>query len=163
LTSLEIRPVTSDDAGRLLEILGDPEVAAWLRQAGVTGPFTLDECEEIVARKVAHWAAHGFGMSLAFTEGRCVGRAVVQHTIAAGQGEVEIGWAVARDMWGRGIATQLGGHALSAGRDAGVDRIVAFTRVDNRASRRVMEKLGLEYERDFIHAGHPHVLYATMS
>ena len=155
--------MTLDDAEPLLEILGDPEVAAWLRPAGLTGPFTLAECEEVVARKVAHWTAHGFGMSLAFSEGRCVGRSLVQHTLVAGRGEVEIGWAVASDMWGRGLATELGRRALAAASDAGLERIVAFTRTENVRSRRVMEKLGLEYERDFVHAGYPHVLYATVS
>ena len=162
MNELEIRPVTGDDAEALLEILGDAEVAEWLRPAGQTGPFTLAECEAITTKKVAHWVAHGFGMSLAFSEGRCVGRSVVQHSLVDGRGEVEIGWAVARDMWGRGIATDLGRHALGAATDAGVERIVAFTRTDNVASRRVMEKLGLAYERDFVHAGLAHVLYATV-
>lgn len=116
----------------------------------------------IVSKKVAHWVAHGFGMSLAFSDGRCIGRSVVQHSLVDGRGEVEIGWAVTREMWGRGIATDLGRHALGTATDAGVERIAAFTRTDNVASRRVMEKLGLEYERDFVHAGLAHVLYATV-
>lgn len=163
LEGLELRPVTADDGGALLQILGDPEVAGWLRGAGQSGPFSRAECEAMVARKVAHWTAHGFGMSLAFAEGRCVGRSVVQHNLVAGRSEVEIGWAVARDMWGRGIATELGRHALGSAAAAGFERVVAFTRSDNVASRRVMEKLGLSYERDFIHAGLPQVLYTVVS
>ena len=38
-------------------------------------------------------------------------------------------------------------------------RIVAFTLVDNIASRRVMEKAEFEYERELEHVGLPHVLY----
>jgi ribosomal-protein-alanine N-acetyltransferase len=64
-------------------------------------------------------------------------------------------------MWGRGIATELGRHALASAAEAGFERIVAFTRTENLASRRVMEKLGLSYERDFTHAGYPHVMYVT--
>lgn len=158
---LEIRPVTPDDTDALLQILGDPEVAHWLRAAGQTGPFTRAECEEIIVRKVAHWAAHGFGMSLGFRDGRCVGRSTIGYSLVDGRGELEIGWAVARDSWGQGFATELGRHALAAARDAGFEYVVAFTRPENLASRRVMEKLGLIYERDFTHGGHPHVLYAT--
>jgi hypothetical protein len=40
--------------------------------------------------------------------------------------------------------------------------LVAYTRADNAASRRVMDKLGLTYEREFEHAGYPHVLYRTI-
>jgi len=158
---LEIRPASTGDVDALLEFLGDPEVAGWLRPAGRQGPFTRAECEATLARKVAHWTAHGFGASLAFRDGRCVGWSILQHTRAAGHSEVEIGWAVVRDMWGQGIATELGRHALDAASEAGFERVVAFTRPDDAASRRVMEKLGLRYERDFTHAGLPHVLYAT--
>jgi ribosomal-protein-alanine N-acetyltransferase len=156
-----LRPVAVDDAQNLLELLSDPEVAVWLRGAGQEGPFDLDECASIVRQKVAHWTAHGFGMSLAFVGDRCVGRAIAQHNRVAGRSEVEIGWAVVSDMWGQGIATKLGGHALACATDAGFERVVAFTRPDNVASRRVMEKLGLRYERHFEHTGLRHVLYVN--
>jgi RimJ/RimL family protein N-acetyltransferase len=160
---LEIRPVTADDTDALLQILGDPEVAYWLRPAGQSGPFSRAECEQIIVRKLAHWTAFGFGMSLAFSDGRCVGRSTVGYNLVDGRAEVEVGWAVVRHSWGRGRATQLGRHALAAASNAGFERIAAFTRPDNLASRRVMEKLGLQYQRDFTHAGHPHVLYVTPS
>jgi RimJ/RimL family protein N-acetyltransferase len=158
---LEIRPVTAEDTDALLRILGDPEVAHWLRPAGVSGAFTRAECEQIIARKLAHWTAHGFGMSLGFIAGNCVGRSTVGYNLVDGRAELEIGWAVARDMWGRGLATELGRHALATASDAGFERIVAFTRIDNAPSRRVMEKLGLLPEREFMHAGHPQVMYVT--
>lgn len=158
---LEIRRVTAADTEALLQILGDPEVAYWLRPAGQAGAFTRAECEEIIARKLGHWAAHGFGMTLGFSEGRCVGRSTVGYNLVDGRAEVEVGWAVTRDMWGRGIATELGRHAVTTASAAGFRRIVAFTRPENIASRRVMEKLGLRHERDFTHNGHPHVLYVT--
>jgi ribosomal-protein-alanine N-acetyltransferase len=158
---LEIRPITADDAESLLEFLGSAEVARWLRGAGQEGVFTRAECDLISARKAAHWTAHGFGTSLAFSDGRCVGWSILQHSLVAARGEVEIGWAVATALWGHGIATELGRHGLDSATAAGFERVVAFTRPDNLASRRVMEKLGLHYERDFTHGGLPHVLYAT--
>jgi RimJ/RimL family protein N-acetyltransferase len=56
----------------------------------------------------------------------------------------------------------MGRHALAATAERGIANLVAYTRVDNVASRRVMEKLGLTHERDFEHAGYPHVLYRTI-
>jgi RimJ/RimL family protein N-acetyltransferase len=158
---LEIRPITANDADALLEFMGDPAVARWLRPAGQEGPFTHSECEATVARKVAHWTAHGFGTSLGFRDQRCVGWSHLQHCRAGGRSEVDIGWAVVSDLWGLGIGTALGEHALASARDLGLERIVAFTLPENGASRRVMEKLALRYERDITYAGRPHVLYAT--
>jgi RimJ/RimL family protein N-acetyltransferase len=37
--------------------------------------------------------------------------------------------------------------------------LVCFTLETNRASRRVMEKAGFRYERDFVYKDLPHVLY----
>ena len=34
-----------------------------------------------------------------------------------------------------------------------------MTLPDNHASRRVMEKIGLRFDRDVVHRGLPHVLY----
>jgi ribosomal-protein-alanine N-acetyltransferase len=159
---LDLRPVEPGDAPALLTLLSDPEVARWLRPKGVSGPFTLEECGAWVAADVAHWAAHGFGAWLAWDGKECAGRCLLKHSIVEGRGEVEIGWAVASRYWGRGVGTAMGRHALAACAERGIDNLVAFTRADNLASRRVMEKLGLTYERVFEHAGYPHVLYRTI-
>jgi [ribosomal protein S5]-alanine N-acetyltransferase len=156
---VELRPIRSRDAAALHRLWSDPQVAVWLRPAGEAGPFTLAECEAVVARKVAHWTAHGFGMSFAWEGETCVGFSVVQHTVVNGRSEVEIGWTVARECWGHGLGTHLGRDALAVASSLGLRRIVAFTRTDNAASRRVMEKLGLRHECDFERSGLAHVLY----
>jgi RimJ/RimL family protein N-acetyltransferase len=64
--------------------------------------------------------------------------------------EPEIGWWLARRYWGRGLATEAARCAL---RDAlervGLPRIISVAAVGNTASLRIMEKLGLEFEREF--------------
>ncbi len=159
---LDLRPITADDAPPLHTLFSDPKVAAWLRPRGMTGAFSLKECEAFVARDAAHWTAHGFGSWLAWDGHECAGRCLLEHSVVEGRGEVEIGWAVASRYWGRGVGTAMGRHALTAAGERAISNIVAFTRVDNLASRRVMEKLGLDYERDFAHAGYPHALYRTI-
>ena len=77
---------------------------------------------------------------------------------------VEIGWRLAAEHWGRGLATE-GARAVLARAEG---EVVSFTTVGNLRSRRVMEKLGLTHDPrdDFDHPrlpeGHPlrrHVLY----
>jgi RimJ/RimL family protein N-acetyltransferase len=154
---MEIRPLLASDAVPIhSSLLGDPEVAAWYRSSG---PFTLAECEEMVTRKIAHRAAHGFGWSLGWDGGSCVGWAIAQYCIVDGASEVEIGWAVARDYWRRGIGTRLGLHALTEVAALGLGTVVAYTRENNLASRGVMTKLGMLYEKPFELHGEPHVLY----
>jgi [ribosomal protein S5]-alanine N-acetyltransferase len=158
----DLRPVQAGDAPALHALLSDPEVAVWLRPRGVTGPFTLAECEVIASVELGHWTAHSFGSWLAWDGNTCAGRCLLRHSVVDGRGEVEIGWTVARPYWGRGVGTSLGRHALGAAADHRIANVCAFTRVDNLASQRVMQKLGLNFEREFEHAGLPHVLYRTI-
>ena len=83
---------------------------------------------------------------------------------------VEIGWRLARSVWGRGYAPE-GARAVldhAFGPAVGLDELVSFTAVANAPSRRVMEKIGMTHDPadDFDHPriaeGHPlrrHVLY----
>jgi ribosomal-protein-alanine N-acetyltransferase len=159
---LDLRPVQAADAAALHAVMSDPDVARWLRPKSVSGPFSLEECEAMAVKDAAHWGAHGFGSWLAWDGDRCAGRCLLEHSVVDGRGEVEIGWAVVSRYWGRGVGTAMGRHALAAGAQRGITSLVAYTRVDNLASRRVMEKLGLTYEREFERAGYRHVLYRTI-
>ena len=77
-------------------LIGDREVASWLRPGGVSEPFSLAECEQFVEAQIGHWTAHRFGTSLGWEGTTCVGWSLLQHTIVDGSSEVEIGWTVAR-------------------------------------------------------------------
>jgi RimJ/RimL family protein N-acetyltransferase len=73
---------------------------------------------------------------------------------------VELGYAIVAERWGEGLATELGAAAIEIGfRDLDLEEIVAFTLPNNVASRRVMEKLGFAYERNFLWKSKDHVLY----
>jgi ribosomal-protein-alanine N-acetyltransferase len=159
---LELRPIETGDAPALHAMLSDPGVAVWLRPAGSSGPFSRAECEAMAGRDVAHWAAHGFGPWLVLDGETGVGRGGLHHTVADGRAEVEIGWFVARERWGEGLAALMGERALALAAERGIAGVVAFTRVDNGASQRVMQKLGMTYEKDFVHAGLPHVMYRAV-
>lgn len=56
----------------------------------------------------------------------------------------EIGYLLSRDYWGKGIMSEAAGlTAKYAFESLGLKRLVAFADVENRASRRVLEKLGM--------------------
>lgn len=62
-------------------------------------------------------------------------------------GKVDFGYLLARDRWGRGYATEVGRAALRHGFGVlGFGEVVARTAPDNSASRRVLEKLGFEFQ-----------------
>ena len=111
---------------------------------------------------VKHWADHGFGMWMirdAATQA-IIGRAILRHLDVEGVDEVEVGYGLMPEYWGRGLATEIAEACVRIGFDQlGLRSIVAITTPANLASQHVMRKAGLVYERDIVHAGVAHVLF----
>ncbi len=131
------------------------------------------ESDAMVDRIEAHFAEHGFGLWAAelAADGDFLGYIglAVPRFEAAFTPCVEIGWRLAANHWGKGLATE-GARAVSrlAFEELDLAEIVSFTVPANTRSRRVMEKLGMTHniQEDFDHpslpAGHSlqrHVLY----
>jgi RimJ/RimL family protein N-acetyltransferase len=154
-------PIGPEHRAGLVALLGDPRVGATL--GGVATPADVDAQ---IAAMATHWERHGFGW-YAFADretGALVARGGPHRAHVARRDEVEIGWTVAPERWGQGLATELGAASLDVAFGAlELPDVVSFTLPDNVASRRVMEKLGFAYERDTVHQGLPHVLYRRPS
>ena len=74
---------------------------------------------------------------------------------------VEIGWWLASDLWGQGLATEAAQVALEDGfARVGLKRVVAVALRENRASIRIMEKLGMRFESEASHRGFRVDLYS---
>lgn len=143
-----------EDLGRLL---ADPRVGATL-----DGIKSAAEVADWIAQEELHRTAHGYGQwAWRLREGgQFAGRGGLRRTEIEGVLETEVAWAVVPELWGRGLGTEIGRAAVEhAFARLGLADVVAFTLPDNLPSRRVMEKLGFEFERDISYAGLPHVLY----
>jgi ribosomal-protein-alanine N-acetyltransferase len=138
-----------------------PRVAATL-----SGPQTPEQVATAIIKHGRTWDEDGFGYWL-FRDresGEPVGRGGLSRAHVGGADEVEVGWAVMPERWGRGYGTELGGAAVEVAFGVlGLTDVVAFTLPGNVASRRVMTKLGFSYEREIVWADLPHVLYRLHS
>ncbi len=149
----------------------DPEVRRWF-----PGTLTRAESDAQAARLQAHIAAHGFGFWAVEVPGVApfVGFVGLVHVPfpAPFTPAVETGWRLAREHWGRGYATEAARAALAHGfGPLALPEVVAFAVPGNRASRRVMERIGMGHDPadDFDHPGMPegtplrrHVLYRAV-
>lgn len=137
----------------------DPRV-----MASLGGVRDDDESLSYLERNLEHWDRFGFGLWIVKTAERdaVVGRACVRHLDVAGTAEVEIGYAFYPEWWGRGLATEVADRCVAIGRDdLGLESLVAVTRPTNQASRRVMQKVGMAYEREVVLEAEKHVMYRT--
>jgi ribosomal-protein-alanine N-acetyltransferase len=145
------------DLPELRRMHQDPRVMATL--GGVQPP---ERVESWVRAQLAHWREHGFGWWTLRDRaaGRFAGRGGLLRTTVDDRSEVEIGYGLVPGFWGHGLATELATECVRVAFDVlDLPDVVSFTLPSNAASRRVMDKAGLRYERDFIRAGLPHVLY----
>lgn len=127
----------------------DPAVMAQLG-----GVRDEDRTAAYLARNLRHWAQYGFGLWIlrALGGGDPIGRAVLRHLDVEGVDEIEVGYAFYPAYWGRGLATEVATACLARGREhLRLATIVGVTTPGNLASQRVLLKVGLAYERDFVH------------
>jgi RimJ/RimL family protein N-acetyltransferase len=161
---LLLRKPRVEDAADLAVAYANPEVVRFM---GDGSTATLAEVEEGIARWLRRW--DDWGMSLFSLErrddGRVVGRAGFlrwdPETWEIGGDEVELGWLLAREHWGRGYATE----ASLALRDwafdqRGLTRLISLINPENVRSIGVAERIGERYERDVEVGGKTGRLYA---
>ncbi|MEN3278535.1 MAG: hypothetical protein V7631_4325 [Massilia sp.] len=143
---LQLRHMRASDAGFMLGLLNEP---SWLRFIGDRGVRTIDAARDyILAGPVDMVRRLGFGFHVVeLKESRCpVG--VCGLAKRDFLDDVDIGYAFLPQYWGQGYAREAASGVLAhAKNDIGLKRLVATVRPDNRASIRLLEKLGLRFER----------------
>jgi RimJ/RimL family protein N-acetyltransferase len=155
---LRMRKFALEDADEHLRIITDPE---FMRPMGPQFQPTRDKVLVGVGRMIEHWYQFGYGLWVMELKGaeRHFGYCGLRHL--APTDEVELFYGCDRAYWGRGLVTEAARAALRYGFGRmGFERVMAVTDKDNKASRRVMEKCGLRYERDAVYFDVPVVYYA---
>jgi RimJ/RimL family protein N-acetyltransferase len=172
---LVLRPWEDRDRLPLARIMGDAHVRRFYPRV-----LTPEEASAEIDAALAKVAAHGFHFQAAESkaDGSLVGLlglgAVPEDMRAAipRHPEVEIGWVLAAQHWGQGLAPEGAAAWLQHAWSLGLPEVVAFTAAINLPSQRVMQKIGMlrdpadDFNHPRIAEGHPlrpHVLYRIVS
>jgi RimJ/RimL family protein N-acetyltransferase len=142
---LVIRPWEPAEEPGFRQMVSDPEM---MRYISYGEPWSEERIAEFFARQRRHLAARGYclGAMIERATGRLAGLSGLQPMGTTA--DVEIGWWVMKDLWGRGYGSEAGAGALRyAWNTLGLDRVTAVAFPENRPSIRIMEKLGLQFER----------------
>ncbi len=155
---LLIRPFTLDDLPRLIEMRADPEVSKYLGGRQLQNADALAKRVEVYIDCTEKF---GFGMSAMIWKetGELIGWSGLQPL--DGTPEIEVGYGMIKDFWGKGIGYECAKAWLEFGfNEKGLERIVAVAYPENKISWRIMEKLGMHYEKTEEHYGAKCVFYA---
>jgi RimJ/RimL family protein N-acetyltransferase len=142
---LLLRTWALDDAEAAFAFYSDPEVMRFL--GGVPQQSVEDVRRHLAGRPIAYQALHGFTLwaTVEKATARLVGACGLK--FLDGGMDIEVGYHFARDVWGRGYATEAAAAAVRYGFDRlCLHRILGVVHPENHASQRVLEKLGLRYQ-----------------
>jgi len=137
---LRLRQFRESDLDAWARIAADPET---MRFIGGGEPLTREEAWRSLGYLLGHWEIRGYGLWAA--EERASGALVGRIGLYRPEGwpGLEVGWLVARERWGEGLATEGARAALDhAFTRLGAERVISVIQPPNAASIRVAEKLG---------------------
>jgi RimJ/RimL family protein N-acetyltransferase len=165
---LLLRRWRTDDIGTFAAINADPVVMEHF-----PATLTRGQSASLMQRIERCFDERGYGLWAVELPGEqpligFVGLAPVDIDVAFAP-SVELGWRLARDCWGQGIAAEAACAAIAfAFEQLHIPDLTAYTTVANGRSRALMERLGMRRDpaEDFIHPYLPadhrlasHVLY----
>ena len=165
---LSFEPIASHHAPLLHRLNADPHLMRYFPAV-----LRVDETDAFIARIIDHRVRHGFGLEAAFLSATGAFTGFIGLLCAEFDAPftpaVEIGWRLAPEFWGQGLAPEAARAALVSGfEELGLGEIVSFTASANASSIRGMEKIGMRHDPqgDFDHPAladndrlRAHVLY----
>ena len=155
---LVLRPASESDLDFYFAMRNSPEILA--RAEHEPKPRWLVERQ--LQGWINRWQEHGFGAWTVFDkesderQGRVELDPMGEGWEGIAVGEIEVGLIVHPTHWNRGIATEAADLvAVDCFTRAGLDRLIALTTPDNKASLRTLEKLGMRHRGETQHVSDP--------
>jgi RimJ/RimL family protein N-acetyltransferase len=133
---IRLRPFTEDDVPAVVAACQDPEIPRWTR---VPSPYTEADAREFLAIR----SERAFAIADRIT-GELLGAIGAREE---DEGRVEVGYWIAREARGRGVATRALQLLVAwSFEEVGAERVQLITDPANVASQRVAEKAGFQRE-----------------
>ena len=143
---LILRKMRTEDAEFIFGLVNE---TAFIRNIGDKGVRTLDDARNYILNgPVASYAKFGFGLYLVTLQetGEAIGICGLLKRDSLE--DVDVGFALLEKFRRKGFAYESAAAVMEYGRNKlGLKRIVAITSPDNEASIRVLEKIGLRFEK----------------
>lgn len=141
-----LRWLSIDDSSFIVELLNDP---AWFRFIGDRGVRNLEDARKyILSGPLSMIDQHGFGLYLAERKSDGTPLGICGLIKRNSLDDVDIGFAYLPQFCGQGYALEAATSVMVHGKSAfGLTRIVGITSPDNESSIKLLEKLGLKFER----------------
>ncbi|MBK8982605.1 MAG: GNAT family N-acetyltransferase [Ignavibacteria bacterium] len=142
---LYAREYNESDMDKLTEICSDADVMRYIGKGGV---MTSDQVQQMLKNNVKSYKENGYGMYAVInkTTGELTGQCGLNFIKSLN--EVEIAYLFEKGSWGKGYATEISKEVLNFGFSRiGLTKIIALAYPENIASIKVINKIGLKFEK----------------
>ena len=122
--------------------------------ASSEGAPTEEKTRAYIALCSKHWDEHGFGIWSLRTKanGKFIGRAGLRRVAVDGKDEIEVSFGLVVEAWGWGMGTEIGTELATMALDGlNAPSVVGIPLTSNIQYRRVMEKIGFDFEKEISH------------
>ncbi len=155
---LRLRRFRREDVDAVFAIIGDEVAMRYY-------PKTFDRHDAVdwIERNLRRYTVNGHGLFAVTLKGsdQVIGDCGVIRQEIEGGPQLEVGYHFRRDHWGHGYATEAARACMGlAFSSLGARKVISLIRPENVPSRRVAERNGMQVERQVMHAGLPHLVYA---
>jgi RimJ/RimL family protein N-acetyltransferase len=155
---LRLRRFRHEDVDAVFAIIGDDVAMQYYPRR-----FDRHDAKQWVDRNLRRYARDGHGIYAVALKGTddVIGDCGVIKQEIEGKTELEVGYHLRRDHWGHGYATEAARACMGLTlHGLGADKVISLIRPENTPSRRVAERNGMKLERQVMHDGLLHLVYA---
>ncbi|WP_072621538.1 GNAT family N-acetyltransferase [Spirulina major] len=142
-----LRRFCPEDLDPLALILSDPEVMYFSR---TRQPLSRAEAADLIHHQSRPNHPHGLYAVTAQASGELLGYCGLIHQQIDGHTEIEIGYRLGRSHWGQGFATEAACAVRDHAARLGIPRVISLIEAANERSRRVAEKVGMQWQREIV-------------
>lgn len=152
---VELRPFELSDVSAAHRIYSDERVMRWVGAGAVHHP---EQTEAMLREYIAHQRLHGYSFWAVIE--RATGKLIGDAGLYTRALEVELGYTLGYEHWGKGYGTEAARLAVRAAfTELGVGELVALIRPGNEPSVAVATKLGFVARERVAAYGSEHLLF----
>lgn len=156
-----LRKICLDDVQDFFELDSDPDVHKYLGKKPVK---TIEQSAEMIQDVLKQYQEYGIGRSAIIDKksNAFIGWSGIKYEtkVRTDYAYYDIGYRLKKAFWGQGIVTETGVASLKYGFEVlKLDKICGGAHVENIASNRILQKLGMTRTETFDFDGDPHHWY----
>ena len=156
-----LRPFAIEDADSLYAIVKRPDVMRY-----VAHPHrTLEETQNTITQGfLPHYVQHSYGRLAVIDKAtnKLIGYSGLKRLPEIN--EVDLAYLLHPDYWGRGLATEVVQACLNhAYQELHIKRVIGLATPNNKASIHILNKLGMQYEKNILFWGEEYQQHAWVN